>query len=741
MTEDTTTPTSGNVRVVLRVRPMLAYETERRCQPVVEKVFTSTDPEQSDELVQIVEHDTLRGAKKKRLFELDCVLPSKETQADVYVKSGAQKAITQDLFQGYNCCILAYGQSGSGKTFTMMGAENPSSFTYSLGGGSLKNDEAAQYGVVPRASIDLFANIPTHCHEAKASVSLTYLEVYGDEIRDLLVEPDTSSSPIKKKNEKEELKIRQDSETKEVYVENLTSCVVHTPQQVAKLMEQANGRRVVASTALNQVSSRSHAICVLTLQGELSETQQFRSKLTFVDLAGSERLTKSEASGQQQKEGIDINKGLFVLGQVIASLTDKKGEERLPPFRESKLTRLLQDSLAGNSQTIMIACVSPADYHADESINTLRYATRARNITNPLHANIIAPESQRMIVLEEENSLLQSENRLLKERLEAYQEQINQITQELTTVDTEYKQTIQQMQQQKYPISPSASVIKRMSSSNNYLNDPIFDGVDEELSLEQEEFSASSSTQFQSPGRRKIPDSAKKILSSTPSNMSIGSLATTPRQDPMDTTELNQSLQFYFEDSSLLPQQKDLDEETSLLLQEQQSLVWEEEQLLLEDVLSVETTKQQGVTQVPLAHLVGQQQQEDEVLGPPSPQRVTKDLFGSSSPSEVMADAQHVALVDSQDQKSLQQNSTSATVDTRDNFSVVTGNSMATSSQPEKHHLDPVLTGISKKKKKTGSLSSLSGYISEKFKLFSSLNCLSKSKDQVQVEQRQEQEA
>lgn len=192
-------------------------------------------------------------------------------------------------------------------------------------------------------------------------------------------------------------------------------------------MEAASKRRVVASTKMNAVSSRSHAICVLRIQGVLEDDTKFSAKLTLVDLAGSERIKKTGAQGNRRQEGININKGLFILGQVVSALAEQRPKyKRKPPYRDSKLTRLLQDSLGGNSRTIMVACVSPADFNLDETINTLRYATSARNIKNTATRNVIKSISP------EEAAKLQRDNQLLSAQVKELQDTIRKMSKDVT---------------------------------------------------------------------------------------------------------------------------------------------------------------------------------------------------------------------------------------------------------------------------------------------------------------------
>ena len=275
-------------------------------------------------------------------------------------------------------------------------------------------------GMIPRCCVDLFDCIAEKC-DGNAKVELSYLEIYNEEIRDLLTE------------DEKPLKIRETLDG-EVYVSGLESRVVCSPEDIGKYMEEAANRRVVAATAMNAVSSRSHAICTLNISGVVETadgSDKFSSKLTLVDLAGSERIKKTGAVGNRRQEGININKGLFILGQVVSALSEKgKGGKlkRKPPYRDSKLTRLLQDSLGGNSRTIMVACVSPADYNIDESINTLRYATSARNIKNSATRNLVKNISP------EEAAKLQRENQLLKQQVKELQETVKRLTDQGMTV-------------------------------------------------------------------------------------------------------------------------------------------------------------------------------------------------------------------------------------------------------------------------------------------------------------------
>ena len=287
---------------------------------------------------QQIEDENNNTNNKNRWFELDAVLDEESSQKDVYEKSGARRAIADDLFCGYNATILAYGQTGSGKTFTMGSAPS-----------TKKEDQDGDnkdHGVIPRACQDLFESVKVKC-DGQAEVLCSYMEVYNEEIRDLLIEKQTT-----------QLRIRETLDG-QIYVRGLTERVVLSPLDIYKIMAEASSRRVVASTKMNATSSRSHAICVLRVKGVVvvagsdgnpaeddGVSRKFEAKLTLVDLAGSERLKKTEAKGSRAKEGISINKGLFVLGQVVSALAERGRilkeieEQKQAPTEETTLPRL-----------------------------------------------------------------------------------------------------------------------------------------------------------------------------------------------------------------------------------------------------------------------------------------------------------------------------------------------------------------------------------------------------------------
>lgn len=388
----------GNVRVVVRIRPLSGRELERGCKESITEMQAEYGVKAESEGPEVLR------VNEDSWYEFDSVIGHQATQKDVYERSGAYKSVTEDIFKGYNVTLLAYGQTGAGKTFTM---------------GTFGDTDNANAGILPRAVQDLFGAIESQC-DGNGKVELSYLEIYNEEVRDLLSDK-TPTDPSKKSPT--QLKIRE-TLNGEIYVSGLIAQEVGSPKDIGDRLEEASKRRVTASTAMNAVSSRSHAICSFKVSGVLEGGEKFTSKLTLVDLAGSERIKKTGASGSRQLEGIHINKSLMVLGQVVSALGGGGGrkQRQKPPYRDSKLTRLLQDSLGGNSRTIMVACVSPADYNIEESTNTLRYATSARNIKNSATRNLVQQISQ------EEALALQRENQLLKQQVAELQDNLRKLS-------------------------------------------------------------------------------------------------------------------------------------------------------------------------------------------------------------------------------------------------------------------------------------------------------------------------
>lgn len=337
------------VRVALRCRPLVPKEISEGCQMCLSFV--------PDEPQVIVGND--------KSFTYDFVFDPSAEQEEVFKTSVAP--LIRGIFKGYNATVLAYGQTGSGKTYSM--------------GGTYTADQEHEpiVGVIPRVIKLLFQEKEQRL-EWEFTLKVSYLEIYNEDILDLL-------SPSRERSS--QISIREDPK-EGIKIIGLTERDVACAQDTVLCLEQGNNSRTVASTAMNSQSSRSHAIFTISVEQrkKSDKNNSFRCKLHLVDLAGSERQKKTKAEGDRLKEGININRGLLCLGNVISALGDENKKGGFVPYRDSKLTRLLQDSLGGNSHTLMIACVSPADSNLEETLNTLRYADRARKIKNKPIINI-----------------------------------------------------------------------------------------------------------------------------------------------------------------------------------------------------------------------------------------------------------------------------------------------------------------------------------------------------------------
>ncbi|XP_053678101.1 chromosome-associated kinesin KIF4A [Anopheles nili] len=346
---------SESVKVAVRIRPMSKTERDRGCQSVVEQPV----PNQP----QIV---ICSGSSTADMFSFNNVFPPSTTQAHLYKKSVSE--LLDKLFEGYNVTILAYGQTSSGKTYTM--------------GTDFTGELSETMGVIPRAIKDIFRTIANGASDANSASDITatcsFIELYQDNVFDLLAE--------KCGSERQALDIRE-TVTGNIILQGLTEMPIATAEDTFDCLVRGSTGRIVRATAMNNVSSRSHAIFTINIlrsvQGEPNST--IRSKFHLVDLAGSERSKKTGTTGDRFKEGVEINKCLLALGNVITALGNASGTSANKvhvPYRSSKLTRLLQDSLGGNSYTLMIACVSPSAYNLSETHSTLRYAYRVCKIRN-----------------------------------------------------------------------------------------------------------------------------------------------------------------------------------------------------------------------------------------------------------------------------------------------------------------------------------------------------------------------
>ncbi|KAM8946076.1 kinesin-like protein KIF3B [Pelodytes ibericus] len=341
---------SESVRVVVRCRPMNTKELAAGFARVVD-----VDVKLGQVSVKI--H---KGAANEppKTFTFDAVYDSNSKQVELYDETF--RPLVDSVLLGFNGTIFAYGQTGTGKTFTMEGVRN----------------DPEKRGVIPNSFEHVFTHI-SRSQNQQYLVRASYLEIYQEEIRDLL---------SKDQSKRLELKERPDTG---VYVKDLSSFVTKSVKEIEHVMNVGNQNRSVGATNMNEHSSRSHAIFMITVEcseiGLDGENHIRVGKLNLVDLAGSERQTKTGAQGERLKEATKINLSLSALGNVISALVD--GRSTHIPYRDSKLTRLLQDSLGGNAKTVMVANIGPASYNVEETLTTLRYSNRAKNIKNKPRVN------------------------------------------------------------------------------------------------------------------------------------------------------------------------------------------------------------------------------------------------------------------------------------------------------------------------------------------------------------------
>jgi len=349
------------------------------------------------------------GLYNSHNFTFDRIFGENARQDEVY--EHVAKPAVMSMLQGYNASIIAYGQTGAGKTYTMEG------FNYESG---------EERGLLPRSVESIFNYIPQHLNsKTKFLVRASYLQIYNEVISDLL------------KPERQNLSIREDKR-KGIYVEGLSEWIVRTPQEIYDLMKLGGAMRATGSTKMNEMSSRSHAIFIIIAEqsenfrinsdneeetlddaeiaAEMANNsnddrirQRFKvGKLNLVDLAGSERVRQTGATGQRLEETKKINQSLSALGNVVAALTDPKGRPHIP-FRDSKLTRILEDSLGGNCKTTMTACISPAFDAFSETLSTIKFANRAKNIKNTAEVNVDLDQKSLLRKYEKELMKLRSE--------------------------------------------------------------------------------------------------------------------------------------------------------------------------------------------------------------------------------------------------------------------------------------------------------------------------------------------
>ncbi|OWZ12363.1 Kinesin [Phytophthora megakarya] len=362
-----------SVKVCVRIRPLSSKEKYAQTKSCI-RIAASFDGLSTNNSAS---RDGVKGSQqlivgKDRAFTFDNVLGINSSQTDTYRMCVAP--LVQGFLDGYNATVLAYGQTGTGKTYTMAGSGFDAR-------GREKNGELQ--GMIPRVINAIFKKLQQEGNNdnqgrGECTLRVEYVEIYNEELRDLL-HPETTSK---------QLVIREDGEGN-IVIAGVKSELADSKEAVFRHLVVGGASRVTGSTMMNEQSSRSHAIFSLLLEQRdiASSTRRF-SKFHLVDLAGSERAKRTGAVAGRFKESVSINQGLLALGNVISALGDDKRRVGTAagtihvPYRDSKLTRLLQDSLGGNARTLMIACVSPATINFEETLNTLKYANRAKNIKN-----------------------------------------------------------------------------------------------------------------------------------------------------------------------------------------------------------------------------------------------------------------------------------------------------------------------------------------------------------------------
>ncbi|XP_004374503.2 kinesin-like protein KIF18B [Trichechus manatus latirostris] len=386
----------STVQVVVRVRPPTPRELESQRRPVVQVVDEQVlvfDPEEPDGgfpgLKWGSTHDGSKKKGKDLKFVFDRVFGEAATQQDVFQYT--THSILDGFLQGYNCSVFAYGATGAGKTHTMLGREGDP-------------------GIMYLTTMELYRRLEALQEEKQFEVLINYQEVYNEQIHDLL-EP------------KGPLAIREDPD-KGVVVQGLSFHQPTSAEQLLEMLTRGNRNRTQHPTDANATSSRSHAIFQIFVKQQdrvPGLTQAFQvAKMSLIDLAGSERASSTHAKGERLREGANINRSLLALINVLNALADAKGRKSHVPYRDSKLTRLLKDSIGGNCRTVMIAAVSPSSLAYEDTYNTLKYADRAKEIKLTLKSNVVSLDchiSQYATICQQ----LQAEVATLREKLQAYE--------------------------------------------------------------------------------------------------------------------------------------------------------------------------------------------------------------------------------------------------------------------------------------------------------------------------------
>ncbi|GAY38819.1 hypothetical protein CUMW_039610 [Citrus unshiu] len=383
--------TRGNIRVFCRCRPLNKVEISAGCATVVD-----FDAAKDGEL------GVLTGSSTRKTFKFDRVFTPKDGQVDVFADASP---LVISVLDGYNVCIFAYGQTGTGKTFTMEGTEQSRGVNY-------------------RTLEQLFEIAKERSETFTYNISVSVLEVYNEQIRDLL-----ATSPTSKK-----LEIKQSSEGSH-HVPGIVEANVNSIREAWNVLQTGSSARAVGSNNVNEHSSRSHCmLCIMVRAKNLISGECTKSKLWLVDLAGSERLTRTDVQGDRLKEAQNINRSLSALGDVIYSLATKSNHI---PYRNSKLTHLLQDSLGGDSKTLMFVQISPSEQDLSETLSSLNFATRVRGVElGPARKQIDTSELQKMKVMLEK---ARQDSRSKDESLRKLEENLQNLENRAKYKDQTYK--------------------------------------------------------------------------------------------------------------------------------------------------------------------------------------------------------------------------------------------------------------------------------------------------------------
>uniref|UniRef100_A0A8C6SBE1 Kinesin-like protein n=1 Tax=Neogobius melanostomus TaxID=47308 RepID=A0A8C6SBE1_9GOBI len=363
------TDVCSHVKVVVRVRPENEDEKRENFRNVVQVVdhhMLIFDPKQQDVSCfgsrRGRYRDINKRANKDLKFVFDHVFGEDSTQVDIF--ENTTKGVIEGVMNGFNCTVFAYGATGAGKTHTMLGSQN-------------------NPGVMYRTMKELFKRMDDAKEEKEFNVAFSYLEVYNEQIRDLL----SNEGP---------LAVREDG-NKGVVIQGLTLHQPKSAEHILDALDSGNRNRTQHPTDMNATSSRSHAVFQVYLRQQDKSaslhTNACVAKMSLIDLAGSERAGHTNAKGARLREGANINRSLLALGNVINALADPKSKKAHIPYRDSKLTRILKDSLGGNCRTVMIANVSSSSKSYDDIHNTLKYANRAKEIKSTLKSNVVSLDS------------------------------------------------------------------------------------------------------------------------------------------------------------------------------------------------------------------------------------------------------------------------------------------------------------------------------------------------------------